>query len=161
MPDLPIHNETEYSLTTTMCEQIVRDALEYFGESVRSIRVQYGIDRHAFNARTGEMRYAFSPGDFGLVDMKVPVPDIYQSPRDVPRVDDEEEDEGEEVAFEAVDLEEEAEEEPSPTFRSLEEDFDDVDDEEEDETEFASLEDEFEEAEDEDRDFLYNDEDYN
>ena len=35
MPDIPIHNETEYSLTTTMLEQIKRDALEYFGESVR------------------------------------------------------------------------------------------------------------------------------
>jgi hypothetical protein len=160
MPDLPIHNETEYSLTTTMREQIVRDALEYFGESVRSIRVQYGIDRHAFNARTGEMRYAFSPGDFGLVDMKVPVPDLYQSPRDIPRVDDEEEDERDEVVFEEADVEEEVEEEPSTTFRSLEEEFDEVEDEE-DETEFAGLEDEFEEVEDEDRDFLYNDEEYN
>jgi hypothetical protein len=161
MPDLPIHNETEYSLTTTMCEQITRDALEYFGESVRSIRVQYGIDRHAFNARTGEMRYAFSPGDFGLVDMKIPVPDIYQSPRDIPRVDDEEEDEHDEVAFEESDIEEEVEEDASPTFRSLEEEFDEVDEEDEEETEFAGLEDEFEDGEDEDRDFLYNDEEYN
>lgn len=161
MPDIPIHNETEYSLTATMCEQITRDALEHFGESVRSIRVQYGIDRHAFNARTGEIRYAFSPGDFGLVDMKVPVPDLYQSPRDIPRVDDEEEEEPDEVVFEEVDIdeEEEVEEESSPPFRSLDEEFDEVD-EEEDETEFAGLEDEFDE-EDEDRDFLYNDEEYN
>jgi hypothetical protein len=123
--------------------------------------VQYGIDRHAFNARTGEMRYAFSPGDFGLVDMKVPVPDIYQSPRDIPRVDDEEEDEHDEVAFEESDIEEEVEEDASPTFRSLEEEFDEVDEEDEEETEFAGLEDEFEDGEDEDRDFLYNDEEYN
>ena len=161
MPDIPIHNETEYSLTATMCEQITRDALEHFGESVRSIRVQYGIDRHAFNARTGEIRYAFSPGDFGLVDMKVPVPDLYQSPRDIPRVDDEEEEEVDEVAFEDVEIEDEAEEEPSPTFRSLDEDFDDGEEEEE-ETESAGVEDEFEEGEDEDRDFPFNnDEEYN
>jgi hypothetical protein len=162
MPDIPIHNETEYSLTATMREQITRDALEHFGESIRSIRVQYGIDRHAFNARTGEIRYAFSPGDFGLVDMKAPAPDLYQSPRDIPRVDDEEEEEVEEVVFAEVDLEdeEEEEEESSPTFRSLEEEFEEVD-EEEDETEFAGLEDEFEEVEDEDRDFLFNDEEYN
>jgi hypothetical protein len=163
MPDIPIHNETEYSLTATMCEQITRDALEHFGESVRSIRVQYGIDRHAFNARTGEIRYAFSPGDFGLVDMKVPMPDLYQSPRNIPRIDDEEEEEPDEVAFEEVEIEEEAEEEPSPTFRSLDEDFDDgEEEEEEEETEFAGVEDEFEEGEDEDRDFLFNnDEEYN
>jgi hypothetical protein len=161
MPDIPIHNETEYSLTDTMREQITRDALEHFGESIRSIRVQYGIDRHAFNARTGEIRYAFSPGDFGLVDMKVPVPDHYQSPRNIPRVDDEEEEEVEEVAFEDVEIEdEEVEEEASPTFRSLEEEFEEVD-EEEDETDFAGLEDELEEDEDEDRDFLFNDEEYN
>jgi hypothetical protein len=63
MPDIPIQNETEYTLTASILEQIRRDALEYFGDSVRAIRVQYGIDRHAFNARTGEMRYAFSPGE--------------------------------------------------------------------------------------------------
>jgi len=162
MPDIPIHNETEYSLTATMREQITRDALEHFGESVRSIRVQYGIDRHAFNARTGEIRYAFSPADFGLVDMKVSVPDLYQSPRNIPRIDDEEEEETDEVAFEEAEIEEEAEEEPSPTFRSLDEDFDDGEEEEEEETEFAGVEDEFEEGEDEDRDFLFNnDEEYN
>ncbi len=41
--------------------------MEYF-ESVNAIRIQYGIERHAFNARSGEVRYAFSPSDFGLVD---------------------------------------------------------------------------------------------
>ena len=56
MPDIPIHNETEYTLTASILEQIKRDALEYFGDAVRAIRVQYGSDRHAFNATTGEMR---------------------------------------------------------------------------------------------------------
>jgi hypothetical protein len=164
MPDIPIHNETDYSLTTTILEQIKRDALEYFGESVRSIRVQYGIDRHAFNARTGEIRFAFSPGDFGLVDIKAPVPDSYLAPRDIPRIDDEEEAEADETAFVAAESEEEDEveeevEAEAPTFRSLEEDLDEGDEEEE-ET-FAGLEEELEEVEDEDRDALYDDEEYN
>jgi len=68
MASIPIHNETEYTLTDDMTKQIIRDAQEHFGEDVRSIRVQYGIERHAFNARTREVRYAFSPNDFGLVD---------------------------------------------------------------------------------------------
>lgn len=165
MPDIPIHNETEYSLTTTMLEQIKRDALEYFGESVRSIRVQYGIHRHAFNAKTGEIRFAFSPGDFGLVDIKVPVPDTYPGPRNIPRIDDEEEAEADETAFEEADSEEEDEEEDeeveaeAPTFRSLEEEVDEV--EEEEEGTFPGLEEEAEELEDEDRDVLYEDEEYN
>jgi hypothetical protein len=162
MPDIPIHNETEYSLTATMLEQIKRDSLEYFGESVRSIRVQYGIDRHAFNARTGEIRFAFSPGDFGLVDIKVPVPDAYPGPRNIPRIDDEEEAEADETAFEEVDIEEEDEEEVEaevPTFRSLAEEVD-VDEEEEEEA-VPGLEEESEELEDEDRDVLYDDEEYN
>ena len=162
MPDIPIHNETEYSLTTTMLEQIKRDALEYFGESVRSIRVQYGIDRHAFNARTGEIRFAFSPGDFGLVDIKVPVPDTSLGPRGIPRIDDEEEAETDEAAFEEVDSEEEEEDEEdeaeAPIFRSIEEEVDEVEEEEE---AFPGLEEESEETEDEDRDVLYDEEEYN
>ena len=59
MASIPIHNETEYTLTDDMTKQIIRDAQEHFGEDVRSIRVQYGIERHAFNARTHEVRYAF------------------------------------------------------------------------------------------------------
>jgi hypothetical protein len=67
MASMPIHNETDYPLTDTMRQHIIRDAQEHFGEQIRSIRVQYGIARHAFNARTQEVRYAFSPTDFGLV----------------------------------------------------------------------------------------------
>jgi hypothetical protein len=66
MASIPIHNETDYPLTEAMTQQIIRDAQEHFGEEVRAIRVQAGIARHAFNARTHEVRYAFSPQDFGF-----------------------------------------------------------------------------------------------
>jgi hypothetical protein len=56
MSDILINNETEYSLPATILNQIQRDAIEYFGESVHTIRIQYGIERHAFNAKTGEVR---------------------------------------------------------------------------------------------------------
>src|SRR5262249_13963932 len=66
MTSIPIHNETNYPLTDDIMQQIIRDAHEHFGEEVRAIRVQSGIERHALNARTREVRYAFSPQDFGL-----------------------------------------------------------------------------------------------
>jgi hypothetical protein len=66
MASIPIHNETDYTLTDDMMQHIVRDAQEHFGEEVRAIRVQSGIERHALNARTWEVRYAFFPQDFGL-----------------------------------------------------------------------------------------------
>src|SRR4030095_10139920 len=66
MPSIPIHNETTYTLTDDITQQIIRDAQEHFGEEVRAIRVQSGIERHVLNARTWEVRYAFSPQDFGL-----------------------------------------------------------------------------------------------
>ena len=157
MPDLPIHNETEYSLTAAMFEQIKRDALEYFGESVRSVRVQYGIERHAFNAKTGEMRYAFSPGDFGLIDMKVSFPDTFHNRRDVRSIDDEEEEEIEEVTFDEIDVEEEVEE--GPTFERFDEELDGAAEEEE-ETDFEAMDEDFEDLEEEDKDFLYNDDEY-
>jgi len=65
--NIPIRNETGYPLTEAMTQYILRDAQEYFGEKVHAIRVQAGLERHAFNARTHEVRYAFSPQDFGLV----------------------------------------------------------------------------------------------
>jgi len=85
MASIPMHNETEYTLTDEMTQQIARDAQEHFGEDVRSIRVQYGIERHAFNARTREVRYAFSPADFGLVNSTTTLPDTYYHPADLPR----------------------------------------------------------------------------
>ena len=66
MATIPIHNETEYSLTEAMQAEILRDAQEHFGSDVRAVRVQSGLTRHALNARTREVRYAFSPQDFGL-----------------------------------------------------------------------------------------------
>jgi hypothetical protein len=79
MASMPIHNETAYSLTDNMRQHIIRDVHEYFGGQVLSIRVQYGIARHAFNARTREVRYAFSPTDFGLFDT-TPLPKTSASP---------------------------------------------------------------------------------
>jgi hypothetical protein len=154
MPDIPIHNETEYTLTASILEQIKRDALEYFGDAVRAIRVQYSIDRHAFNARTGEMRYAFSPGDFGLVDMKVAVPEVQPSRDDIPSIDDEEE-EIDEVTFDEVEV---GTDEAEPAFESLEEELDDV--EEGEEASFQDLEEEYEEMDDEDKDYLYDEDEY-
>jgi hypothetical protein len=66
MANIPIQNETDYPLTDDMTQHIIRDAQEHFGEEIRAIRVQAGIPRHAFNARTYEVRYAFSPQDFGF-----------------------------------------------------------------------------------------------
>jgi hypothetical protein len=153
MPDIPIHNETEYSLTGAMLDQIKRDALEYFGESVRAIRVQYGIERHAFNARTGEMRYAFSPSDFGLIDTTASGPDTYLN-RGVPSIDDDAEEEIDETAFDEIDITEE--DEGETPLESLAEELDEVEDEEE--TAFPDLNDEFEDIAEEDKDFLYDDE---
>src|SRR5215510_10099189 len=72
MASIPIHNETEYTLTDDMTKQIIRDAQEHFGEDIRSMPYCTRIERHAFNARTHEVRYAFSPNDFGLVDTTTP-----------------------------------------------------------------------------------------
>ena len=66
MAHIPIHNETAYTLTEDITQQIIRDAHEHFGEEVRAIRVQSGLERHVLNARTWEVRYAFFPQDFGL-----------------------------------------------------------------------------------------------
>jgi hypothetical protein len=66
MVNIPIHNETTYTLTDVMTLEILRDAHDHFGEEVHAIRVQSGLARHAFNARTREVRYAFSPQDFGF-----------------------------------------------------------------------------------------------
>jgi hypothetical protein len=67
MADIPIHNDTGYALTDAMTQDILRDAQEHFGDVIRAIRVQSGLQRHALNARTREVRYAFSPQDFGVI----------------------------------------------------------------------------------------------
>src|SRR2546430_11144396 len=154
MASISIHNETEYTFTDDMTKQIIRDAQEHFGEDVRSIRVQYGIERHAFNARTREVRYAFSPNDFGLVDTTTTFPDTYYHPADVPSIDDETEEEVIPVAFD--DVETDAEEDRRETsLESLEEDLED----DEEEEEFPDLDDQFEDAEEEDS-FTFDDDDY-
>ena len=79
MADIPIHNETDYALTEAMTQDILRDAQEHFGEAIRAIRVQSGLARHALNARTREVRYAFSPQDYGVVPPLPAAPDIPRS----------------------------------------------------------------------------------
>jgi hypothetical protein len=87
MASMPIYNETDYPLTDNMRQHIIRDVHEYFGGQVRSVRVQYGIARHAFNARTREVRYAFSPTDFGLFDT-TSLPATSASPVALPALND-------------------------------------------------------------------------
>ena len=69
---IPIANETAYTLTDAMRQDILHDAQEHFGDAVHSIRIQEGLERHAFNARTHQVRYAFSPTDFGLMRLIPP-----------------------------------------------------------------------------------------
>lgn len=154
MASISIQNETEYPLTEEMSAQITRDAQEHFGEAIRSIRVQYGIERHAFNARTGEVRYAFSPNDFGLVDTTTAFPDTYYHAVDIPSIDDDTEEESVPAAFEDVETDDEEPRETS--LESLEEG---LDEEEEEDEEFPGLDDQFEDTEDEDS-FMYDDDDY-
>jgi hypothetical protein len=155
MASIPIHNETEYTLTDDMTKQIIRDAQEHFGEEVRSIRVQYGIERHAFNARTREVRYAFSPNDFGLVDTTTTFPDTYYHAADIPSIDDDTEEGIVPAGFDDVETDEE-EGRRETSLESLEEDLEEDDDEEE---ELPALDEQFEDAEEEDS-FTYDDEDY-
>ena len=154
MASIPIHNETEYTLTDDMTKQMIRDAQEHFGEDVRSIRVQYGIERHAFNARTHEVRYAFSPNDFGLVDTTTTFPDTYYHPADIPSIDDDTEEEVIPAAFDDVEADDD-DSRRETSLESLEEGLED----EEDEEEFPELEDQFDDAEEEDS-FMYDDDEY-
>jgi len=155
MASIPIHNETEYTLTDDMTKQIIRDAQEHFGEEVRSIRVQYGIERHAFNARTREVRYAFSPNDFGLVDTTTTFPDTYYHAADIPSIDDDTEEESTPAAFDDVEADEEGDRRET-SLESLEEESEEDENEED---EIPDLDDQFEEAEEEDS-FTYDDDDY-
>ncbi len=146
MASIPIHNETDYTLTDAMTQQIIRDAQEHFGEEVHSIRVQSGIERHAFNARTREVRYAFSPQDFGLVH---PMPTVHEpsaSSAVLPTRDEETADAIIPVPFEDVEVEEDIE----PLETSLESLDEGRDDEEEED--FFKLDDPVEEADEDDED---------
>jgi hypothetical protein len=159
MASIPIQNETDYPLTEAMTQQIIRDAHEHFGEEIRSIRVQSGIARHAFNARTHEVRYAFSPQDFGFVHTMPILPEPPRSQRRASRRDEEPEAAVLPGAFEDVEEDEKDEEdieEPLETsLESLDEGQDDEDDDD-----FFKLDDPVEDAdEDEEDNVLEDDED--
>ena len=129
MADIPIHNETDYALTEAMIQDILRDAQEHFGEAIRAIRVQSGLQRHALNARTREVRYAFSPQDFGMVP---PLPPAPESPRSRPRPlrsDAEPEAAIRPASFEEVDEDEEDLEPVETSLESLDEGHEDDEDE--------------------------------
>ena len=89
MVNIPIHNETTYTLTDVMTLEILRDAHDHFGEEVHAIRVQSGLARHALNARTREVRYAFSPQNFGFGHTMPTIQEKPRSRRRSPRRDEE------------------------------------------------------------------------
>ena len=154
MASIPIHNETDYTLTDAMTQHILRDAHEHFGEEVRSIRVQSGIERHAFNARTREVRYAFSPQDFGLSH---PMPIVHEpsaSMADLPTMDEDTEAAILPTPFEDVT---EDEEDIEPLETSLESLDEGQDDEEEDDV--FTLDAPVEDTDEDDEDNVLDDED--
>src|SRR5262247_2330111 len=130
MASIPIHNETDYTLTDDMTQQIIRDVQEHFGEEVRAIRVQAGLERHALNARTWEVRYAFSPQDFGLGRTMPAVQEPFDHAAALPTMDAETEDAILPVPFEDEEEEEDGEDiEPLETsLESLDEGQDDEED---------------------------------
>jgi len=154
---MPIYNETDYVLTEAMTQHIIRDAQEHFGEEVRSVRVQSGIERHAFNVRTREVRYAFSPQDFGLVHTMPIVPETPRSRRRRPRRDDETAEEFLPAPFEEVEVEVEAEAEDLEPLETSLESLDEGQDEDEDEDDVFKLDNQQDEDEDEDESFFDHD----
>ena len=161
MARIPIHNETDYTLTDDMTQQIIRDAQEHFGEEVRAIRVQAGIERHALNARTREVRYAFSPQDFGF-DHTMPIvseprtPEPPRARRRSSRSDAEPEAAIIPASFEDV---EEVEEDTEPLETSLESLDEGRDDEEEDD--FFKLDAPVEDTDEDEEDNVLDDEEEN
>jgi hypothetical protein len=132
MASIPIHNETDYTLTDDMTKQIIRDAQEHFGEEVRAIRVQSGIERHALNARTREVRYAFSPQDFGLGHLIPAVHEPFAYAAALSDMDEEPEAVSIPAPFENVEEDEEDGEDMEPLETSLESLDEGQDDEEDD-----------------------------
>jgi len=132
MASIPIHNETDYPLTDDITQQIIRDAQEHFGEEVRAIRVQSGLERHALNARTREVRYAFSPQDFGLGHLIPAIQEYSASVADHPTMDEETEDAILPAPFEDVEEDQEDEEDIEPIETSLDSLDEGQDDEEDD-----------------------------
>jgi len=164
MASIPIQNETDYLLTDAITKEIIRDAQEHFGEEVRAIRVQAGIERHALNARTREVRYAFSPQDFGF-DHTMPIapeprtPEPPRARRRSSRSDAEPEAAIIPAPFEDVADVEEDEEDMEPLETSLES-LDEGQDNEEEADDFFTLDDPIEDADEDDEDnMLDNEED--
>ena|SRR3989442_14048775 len=150
MARIPIQNETDYLLTDDMMQHILRDTHEHFGEEVRAIRVQFGIERHAFNARTHEVRYAFSPQDFGL-DHRLPTGDEpFDHAAALPTRDEEPEAAILPAPFEDVEVEEEDTEPIETSLASL--------DEGHEEDDFFKLDEPVEDADEDDEDNVFDDE---
>jgi len=154
MASIPIHNETDYTLTDEMTKQIIRDAQEHFGEEVRAIRVQSGIARHAFNARTHEVRYAFSPQDFGFVHTMPILPEPPRSRRRASRRDEEPEAAILPVPFEDVEEDEKDEEDIEEPLETSLESLDEGQDDEEDDA-FFKLDDPVEDADEDEEDNIF------
>ena len=154
MASIPIHNETDYTLTDDMTQHIIRDAQEHFGEEVRAIRVQSGLARHAFNARTREVRYAFSPQDFGFIHTMPTVQEPSAYAAAIPNIDTEPEEAILPASFEDVEVEVDME----PLETSLES-LDEGQDDEEEEDDFFKLDDPVEDADEDDEDNFLDDED--
>lgn len=145
MVNIPIHNETDYTLTDAMTQYILRDAQEHFGEEVHAIRVQSGLERHAFNARTHEVRYAFSPQDFGFGHTMPIAPEPPPSRRRPARRDAEPETDILPASFEDVEVEAEDTEPLDTSLESLDEGHDD-----EEEDDVFTLDDQNDEDDEED-----------
>jgi len=160
MASIPIQNETDYTLTDDMTKQIIRDAQEHFGEEVRAIRVQSGLERHALNARTREVRYAFSPQDFGLSHPMPMVQEHSASVADLPTINEETDDAILPVPFEDVVDVEEDEEDTEPLVTSLES-LDEGQDDEEEEDDVFTLDNPVEDTDEDDEDNVLDDEEAN
>jgi hypothetical protein len=150
MASIPIQNDTDYLLTDDIMQHIIRDAHEHFGEEVRSIRVQSGIERHALNARTREVRYAFFPQDFGLGHTMPTVQEPFDLSAALPPIDEEPEAAIIPAPFEDVEVEEEDIEPLETSLESLDEGQDD-----EEEDDFFKLDDPVEDADEDDEDNIF------
>ena len=158
MASIPIQNETDYTLTDDMRQHIIRDAQEHFGEEVRSIRVQSGIERHVLNARTWEVRYAFFPQDFGLGHTMSAVQEPLDLSAALPTRDEEPEAAILPTPFEDVEDTEDVEEDVEPLETSLES-LDEGQDEEEDDV--FTLDAPVEDMDEDDEDNVVDDEEDN
>jgi hypothetical protein len=159
MASIPIQNETDYTLTDDMTQQIIRDAQEHFGEEVRAIRVQSGLERHALNARTWEVRYAFFPQDFGLGHTMPAVQEPFDHAAALSDMDAETADAILPTPFEDVEEDEEDGDDMEPLETSLESLDEGQDDEEEDDV--FTLDAPVEDMDEDDEDNVLDDEEEN